>query len=1016
MQSNLELEKSLKDESSRLGVECEARFDLATRLLYSTDASIYQVEPLGVVFPKHIDDLAGIVNIASNLGVPILARGAGSSLAGQAIGRALIVDCSRYLSQIIEINPETLTAVVEPGVVLNTINKALLPYNLQFGPDPASAERATLGGSIANNAAGAHSLLYGMTADHLLSADVVLSDGTQATWGPVSLKEAEYRSQEKSVQADIYRAALHIRREYSTPIREHWPRTWRRASGYNLNYLLPWSPSRPPQWSTGSAAWAQLSGHPIPYPPVDEGSLNLAPLLAGSEGTLAVLRKATLRLVHRPRRTILGVLGFPDISSACDCVPDLLELLPSAIELIPPRLISLARSVPAYASQLSFLDGVRSTNDGQATLLVVEFSGNNSGSLKEMVTRLGPDVLTAETEQAQKQVWAVRKVGLGILMSQPGAVKPIAFIEDLSVPVEHLGEFVRQMEAILSANGTRGDFYAHASVGCLHIRPLVDLKSPGGIAGLRKIAEQSVELVLSLGGTVSGEHGNGMSRGEWLGREFGEQINTAFRQLKQAADPQGRLNPGKIVDPPALDRDLRYSNSYKGEPWKPTLNFFNTGSEGLQDAIELCNGAGVCRKSEGVMCPSFQASHDEMHSTRGRANLLRLLISDRFPTWQAGEKTVREALDLCLACKGCKAECPSGVDVAKLKYEFTDHYYTSHSRSVRDYLFGYIGSLARWGHPFARLVNPIMGSRLFAATSERLIGLAHQRSFPRLAERSLTASLPSKLEPTTGPEETVLFLSDAFTEYFFPEAGLAAVRTLIACGCRVRMLPVLGAGRTLISKGFLKPAQQHALRLVQAIQRLDPTGSLPIIGVEPSEIYTLRDELPDLLPGDCSADGLGARSFMIDEFLIRPDGEPDEPGQKFISRMATIQGLGKPAASGKVLLHGHCYQKAQPPAADGHPSGVNATLAMLKAAGYQVSLIDSSCCGMAGAFGYEAEHYEFSKTVAEMKLLPVVRAASSDTIVAACGISCQAQIEDGTGRPALHPIILVDRLLNQGTP
>ncbi len=842
---------------------------------------------------------------------------------------------------------------------------------------------------------------------------MILSDGAQATWGPVSLQEAERSAQGNSIQAAVYRAALQIRREQGDDIRKHWPQTWRRASGYNLNYLLPWSPSCPPQWYAGSAAWAEAAGHPIPYPPVEEGSLNLAALLAGSEGTLAVIRRATLRLVPRPRNTILGVLGFPDLSSACDCVPGLLELLPSAIELIPPRLILLARSVPAYASQLSFLDGIRSTEDGQATLLVVEFSGDDPSSLKEMVTRLGPDVLIAETELAQKQVWAVRKVGLGILMSQPGAVKPIAFIEDLSVPVEHLGEFVRQMEAILAAHGTHGDFYAHASVGCLHIRPLVDLKSPAGIAGLRSIAEQSVELVLSLGGTVSGEHGNGMSRGEWLEREFGEQVNSIFRQLKHAADPHRRLNPGKIVDPPALDRDLRYSNGYHSTPWKPALNFYNAGAEGLQDAIELCNGAGVCRKSEGVMCPSFQASQDEMHSTRGRANLLRLLISERFPTRQIGEKAVREALDLCLACKGCKAECPSGVDVAKLKYEFTDHYYASHSRPARDYLFGYIGSLARLGHPFARLANPVLGSRLFAAAGEKMMGLAPQRPFPRLAARSLRASLPQKLEPAAGPEEEVLFLSDAFTEYFYPEAGLAAVRTLIACGCRVRVLPVLGAGRTLISKGFLKPAQMHALRLVEAIQRMDPAGELPIVGVEPSEIYTLQDELPDLLPKDCGADKLGARSFMIDEFLVRPAGGPVEPGGKIISRMASIQGLAAPSKSDKVLLHGHCYQKARPPAADGYSSGVNATTAMLKAAGYQVSVIDSGCCGMAGAFGYEAEHYEFSKKVAEMKLLPAVRAASADTIVAACGISCQAQIEDGSGRPALHPILLIDRLLDR---
>jgi FAD/FMN-containing dehydrogenase/Fe-S oxidoreductase len=1006
-----ELAKTLQDEIVRRGIDCEFRFDLTTRLLYSTDASLYQIEPLGVAFPKYAEDLAGIISEAARLEVPILPRGAGSSLAGQAIGPALILDCSRYLNHILEINPETLTAVLEPGVVLNTFNKALSAYQLQFGPDPASAERATMGGSIANNATGAHSLIYGMAADHLHTAEVVLADGTQATWGQVAIEEAERMSQDGSLQSEIYRAALKIRGEFAEAIRERWPLTWRRASGYNVNYLLPWSPSSPAQWNLGSAAWAGLEKQPIPYPPIHAGSLSLAPLLAGSEGTLAVMRQAKVRLVPCPRHTLLGVLAYPDLSTACESVPALLELLPSAVELIPPTLIELARSLPAYASQLSFLDSLRSANGAQATLLVVEFSGDEPAFLKQQAERLGPGALLAETAQAQQQVWAVRKVGLGILMSRPGALKPVAFIEDLAVPVEHLGEFVRRMQAIFTDNGTQGDFYAHASVGCLHIRPLIDLKSPGGISRLRSIAVQAVELTLSLGGTISGEHGDGLARGEWMEREFGSQIMSAFRLLKQAADPQGLLNPGKMVDAPPLDRNLRYSEAYHPHPWQPQLDFFGAGAQGLQDAIELCNGAGVCRKAEGVMCPSFQASQDEMHSTRGRANLLRLLIAGAFPNGQTGEKAVREALDLCLACKGCKAECPSGVDIAKLKYEFTDHYYNSHPRALRDYMFGYIGSLVRLGHPFARMINLLLSSRLGVTLSEKSLGLTPLRPFPSLASRSLQEMLPRQIEPDIAPVETVLFLSDAFTEYFYPQAGLATVRSLSASGCQVIILPILGAGRTLISKGFLKAARQHALHLVEAIQRLDPTGELPIVGVEPSEIYTLRDELPDLLPGDCVVAGLSARAFMIDEFLMRPSSQAARDGQQGFSRLASIQGLARPDGQDQVLLHGHCYQKAQLPAADGYPSGVAATTAMLKAAGYQVSVINSGCCGMAGAFGYELEHYEFSKKVAEMKLLPAVRAANPTTIVAACGISCQAQIADSAGRPAVHPILLIDRLL-----
>ena len=974
----------------------ELRTDLATRKLYSTDGSIYQIEPLGVVFPRVADDLPAIVQLAADHKIPILPRGSGSSLAGQAIGPALIIDCSRHLNRLIEINPEEYTATVEPGLILTGLNRAVAKIGLQFGPDPASADRASMGGCVGNNAAGAHSIVYGMVVDHLQSAEVVLSDGSLAKFETQSLDAAERLSNQHSRLGDFYRAALKIRTDYSAAIHQNWPQTWRRVSGYNLNYLLPWSPSQPPQWAEGG----------LPYPPIQPGTLNLAHLLAGSEGTLAVLRQIQVRLVHRPRYTILGVVSYPGIVEACEAVPDLLNLNPSAIELIPQSLIRLARSVPAYAHQLTFVEG------DPAALLVVEFSADEPALLRKHIgvlkSQIASNCLVAETEDQQKQVWAVRKVGLGILMSLPGDAKPAAFIEDLAVPVEQLGQFVREMEKLLAAHGTTADYYAHASAGCLHIRPLLNLKTTQGKTQLRAIAEEAVTLVQGLGGAVSAEHGDGLARGEWIDRAYGPDIARAIRELKQAADPVGLLNPGKIVGCPPMDANLRYGDDYHPQGWIPRLNFSN----GLVGAVEQCNGAGVCRKSEGTMCPSFQATQEEMHSTRGRANLLRAMLSRQFPTEQVATQAVREALDLCLACKGCKAECPSAVDMAKLKYEFLAQSYSRGGgrRPWRDYLFGYIGVLAKLGHRLAPLANRVLASKWIGRVGERYLGLSARRQLPSLAPRSLSAQSASLV--VTAQKASCLFLSDAFNEYFYPQIGMDALQVLKQAGCSAAIIPVIGAGRTLISKGFLDTAKRHAAQLIRTVAQLDPAGVLPIVGVEPSEIYTLRDEFIDLFPGDPQVRALAERSYMIDEFLLRPA----QNGRRPIDTL-TERSKSAPAQQPAVLFHAHCYQKAQPPAADGLPSGAAATVALLEAFGYRVKTISDGCCGMAGAFGYEAEHYDLSMRVGEQTLFPAVRAAlqaNKEMIIATAGVSCQAQIEDGTKAAPIHPITLVARRLAAG--
>lgn len=973
----------------------ELRSDLATRMLYSTDASLYQIEPLGVAFPKTQDDLQATVELAAKYKVPVLPRGSGSSLAGQAIGEALILDCSRWLDKLVDIDPEARTATVEPGLVLSSLNAAAAKHGLIFGPDPASAERATMGGVIGNNATGAHSILYGMAADHLVSAEVIQADGSLAKWESVSL--SAIRDQPSAILS----AAMDIREKYAQAIVENYPRSWRNSAGYRLNYLLPWSPSAPQRWSDD---WSLASGC---YPPVEPGTLNLAPLLAGSEGTLAVIRQATVNLVTRPKYTILGVLAYDSIAEACDDAPRLLEYNPSAVELIPQLLIRLAKGVPAYAAQVGWVRG------DPAALLAVEFSGSSLEALREAVRSLGQDVIVAETQEEQNKVWSVRKVGLGIFDSRPANARPVAFIEDCAIPVERLGEFVREVEHILAEHQTYGAMYAHASAGCLHIRPILDLKNGQGRKSLRSIAEATFALTSRLGGAMSSEHGDGIARAEFLRQTYGGEVVEAMRILKQAADPHNLLNPGKLLDAPPLDSHLRYGEGYQAKAWQPELDFRR--NSGLAVAIEQCNGQGVCRKDTGVMCPSFQATREEANSTRGRANLLRTLIVNRQLSISLKQPPIVHrnseiesaafgALDLCLACKGCKAECPSGVDMAKLKYEFQHEYYKSHRRSLRDYLFAYIGPLAQVGAPFGSLFNFVMGQKFVRKFINPVFKLAENRTLPRFRNHNHTRRT---LSANSEYQETVILLRDTFTHFFEPEIEQATLAVLAACGVKVILLSYFGAGRTLVSKGFIEPARRHAERIIDSINKLDPEGRFPVLGIEPSELYTLRDEFFDLLPErSVEVSALASRAWLVEEYLIRPIH-----GESIHNLRITNLLQQKPSLTAqKVSLHGHCYQKAQPPAPDGFPVGQFASAELLKQAGYDVTIIPSGCCGMAGAFGYEAEHYAVSMQVGELVLFPAIRnwkAENRDGQIAAVGTSCRSQITDGTGAIPKHPLVLL---------
>ena len=671
-----------------------------------------------------------------------------------------------------------------------------------------------------------------------------------------------------------------------------------------------------------------------------------------------------------------------------------------------------------------------------AAVLVVEFSGDQPSALKDAVRQIG-DVLTiAESKEEQARVWNVRKMGLGILDSRPYVARPVAFIEDCAIPVEELSAFVREVERIMSTHGTEGGIYAHASAGCLHIRPVLNLQKGEGVRALRSIGEQVFALTASLGGSMSSEHGDGIVTGEWIEKTYGKKVTDAMRLLKRAADPENLLNPNKMFDAPPMDTHLRFGEDYQTQTWIPSLHFDH--ERGLAGAIEHCNGQGVCLKSNGVMCPSYQATREESNSTRGRANLLRGLISSpmslrggrssrrrvpfRVSNRQFDEEiassftsfsprndmieATAKALDLCLACKGCKAECPSGVDMAKLKYEFENEYYKTHRRPLRDYVFGYFHVAAKLASSVASFSNAMMQIPLFKNILARLLGVTTKRPFPKFT-RQRAKLLASEMQ---NHKQRIIFLSDPFARYIEPQVEQAAFDVLSACGYDVRVLPIIGAGASLFSKGFIDAAKRHAGKVLDALKQIDPESDAVIVGIEPPEIYTLKHDYLDLLPDRADEiASVSARTWLLDEYLLRSDS--------FSSlRVGTLGSIDEfDIGNQRIKFQPHCHQRAEGLSSDGFPNGVNATVELLHSCGYNVDLLDTGCCGMAGTFGYEAEHYELSMQVGALKLFPEIKdhSENEDLVVASTGAACRMQIQQGTGVNAAHPIVLVrDALLN----
>jgi FAD/FMN-containing dehydrogenase/Fe-S oxidoreductase len=956
-----------------------ARFDAVQRVLFSTDASNHQVLPLGVVQPEHEEQVHAVLETAARLGVPTTPRGAGTGLAGAAIGRGLILDTARYLDHIIAIDWEGRTACVQPGVVLDVLNHALAPEGFMVGPDPASGDRATLGGMIGTNASGAHSIRHGMMADQVLSLDLWLAGGESITLEAVAPERAMSLSPSYP-HGRVVDVCLQMRRDYERAIEAHWPRTWRRASGYGINYLTGYTPSQPAAWDERLGAYAE--------PAV----MNLPGMFCGSEGTLGIVRQAVVRIVPRPAATILVLLSYPSIHAACDDTPRIVACAPDSLELIPRTLLQRARDVPAYARRLSFVDG-----DPEA-MLVAEFSGESEkGALAAASGLAGQGRLVTDPQQ-QADIWAVRKGGLGLLMSIPGDTKPIEFVEDVAVPLERLGTYAREVDRILAEHGTTAEWYAHASVGCLHMRPLLNLKSESGVRNMNRIAHAVADLALEMNGSLSGEHGDGLSRTRFNRQLFGERLYGAFGELKRAFDPSGLMNPGKIVEIEThaneWDSSLRYGPGYQSRSFPSVLSFRREGDFGR--AVETCNGAGVCLKAEGVMCPSYQATRHEGASTRGRANALRAALAGA-PLALSPEE-VLAVLDLCLSCKGCKAECPSAVDMAKLKAAYLSAYQDDHGVPLRSRILGGIRPLSQAASHAPALVNAIGRSKWARALAARGLGIASTRTLPQYAAWQFSDWFQSRTSGTRSGSRPVVFFVDTYTEFMAPEVGVAAVEVLEAAGFRVELAEGQGCcGRPHISKGMLTEARREAAVNLEALAPWAGEG-VPIVGLEPSCLLTLRDEVPDFFPGDPRARQIAHQAVLIEELLTRPDA----------AGVAPVELLRWATPKWEAFVHNHCHARSL--------VGPSPMRTMLEHAALVVVESPAGCCGMAGSFGYEMEHAELSMAIGEQRLLPAVRSAEArGAQVLAAGMSCRSQIEDGCGARARHPIEFVREALAEGT-
>lgn len=941
-----------------------------SRMLYATDASIYQQSPLLVAVPREPEDMEILLRACHRCEVPLVPRGGGTSLAGQAVGAGVAVDTSKYLNRLLRVVPEESWCEVEPGLVLTHLNTQLAATGLMFAPDPATAEHATLGGAIANNSSGTRSVLYGKTVDHVEALTFLCGLGELHQFRPLSRESLERVMEGGGRSAELTRKLVRLVKNNAELVADRFPKILRRVSGYNLDELLR---------GLHALEWGvpDFQGQRAPLaPPIT--SFNPAKLIVGSEGSLGLITRARLHLTPRPKARGLLVSHYRGLKEALLGNAVLMETGPAASELMDKMLLDLARTQLSISRRMGFLEG-----EPEAVVLTEYFGENRA----EVVSKLGAAAkllashgssyaspyFTEESEMTR--IWQVRKAGLPLLLGLPGGRKPIAFVEDTAVDPSRLVEYVERFDQIVRRHGTTAAYYAHASVGCLHIRPLLDLRRPEEVATMEALSAEISDLVIEFGGSMSGEHGDGLARGIWNEKLFGPVVYELFREVKNLFDPKGLLNPGKVVDSPPMTESLRQGVGYQPKEVETELDWGREG--GFLTAVELCNGAGVCRKTErGTMCPSFMVTGDEEHSTRGRSNLLRAILTGRLPVEELHGPRLQQALDLCLECKACKSECPSGVDVAKMKFEVTSGYYKTHRVPWRVQAFARADLMSRFGSALAPVSNWILGSPLKPLV-QHLVGLAPERDFPTFARQNFWDWWrPHEGRQKDPARPRVVLFVDTFNGYLEPWVAQAAVTVLERLGYAVTIADRNCCGRPMISKGLSDLARRHAVDNLNRLRRFI-ADEIPIVGLEPSCISALRDDYfsliddPDLLP--LSKLCMTFEEFLQDKELPLAEGAPP------------------------LLLHGHCHQKAL--------VGNEPSLRLLgKLPGAEVAECDSGCCGMAGSFGYEKEHYELSKAMAFRKLIPAaVSTHRRGGRVVAAGISCRQQIKAFTDRVALHP-------------
>ena len=946
--------RQLVDELN-LQVQGEVRFDKMSRALWSTDASIYQIEPVGVVLPKTKDDIIAVLETAQKYGVSVLPRGGGTSLAGQTVGESIVLDFSRYMRDVVEINPEEGWVRTQPGIILDELNRILAPHNVLFAPDPSTSSRGNVGGALGNNSCGAHSIMWGKTVDNVHELDVILSNGDTTTFGQLSGDSLEAKMRGSGFEGDIYRSLFEIGEGNRDEILSRYPKIQRRVSGYNLDEFV-----------SGS-------------------NFNMARFVVGSEGTLVTITEAKLRVVPVPKYKGLAVLHCMELIESMEATVAALDLDPSAIELIGSMIIRQAQSNLSYSRITDFIEGE------PEALLAIELVANSEKELahkfdllKEMISKggWGYSLVWLTKDADQEKVWDVRKAGLGLMMNVPGDAKPLPFVEDTAVSPHVLPDFVRRFDSIVRKHGTEAGYYGHASVGCLHIRPLINLKNQEGIDRMVAISDEISDLVLEFGGSMSGEHGDGLVRSGYNEKMFGSQIYQAFRDVKTAFDPKKIMNPGKIVDSPPMTDNLRYGSTYGTLSPQTGFAFAEEGS--FATAIEMCNGQGACRKVHGgTMCPSYMATRDEEHSTRGRANALRAAMSGAISTDMLTSERLYQVMDLCLECKACKAECPSNVDMAKLKYEFLNIYHQENGYGLNNRFFGNVDLLSKMGAFFAPISNWMMNTSFSKQLLEKTIGIDKRRQLPNFAPQTFQQWFRSRVDTETpkNPKGMVVLFPDTTTNYNHPELGIATVNILEKLGYEVILPNSRCCGRPMLSNGMMSQAKANVDFNISSIYPFVEKGA-KLVGIEPSCALGFISDFSDLASEPEKAKEISENTMLIEDFFLYATKEEDFQ-------------FTNPPQNQKVVFHGHCHQKAL--------VGTTSAMEVLKTIpGLEPVEIKSGCCGMAGSFGFYKDHFDISMQIGEDTLFPAIREENDDVIVVSEGVSCRQQIEQGTQRKTKH--------------